>query len=99
MQHGTTSIFPTLSSSTIPMIRAAAATTEKLMAEKDSPYSDFTSKVIISTLKWLEDKCHENPDRNLLEETNCIKRWDAAPEPPEQCSSENILHQKVCRLQ
>lgn len=37
MQHGTTSIFPTLSSSTIPMIREAAATTEKLMAEKDSP--------------------------------------------------------------
>ena len=37
MVHGTTSIFPTLSSSTIPMIRAAAATTEKLMAEKDSP--------------------------------------------------------------
>ena len=27
MQHGTTSIFPTLSSSTIPMIRAAAETT------------------------------------------------------------------------
>ena len=50
MQHGTTSIFPTLSSSTIPMIRAAAATTEKLMAEKDSPVlGDFTSKVIIST--------------------------------------------------
>ena len=37
MQHGTTSIFPTLSSSTIPMIRAAAATTEKLMAEPDTP--------------------------------------------------------------
>ena len=37
MKHGTTSIFPTLSSSTIPMIRAAAETTEKLMAEKDSP--------------------------------------------------------------
>ena len=34
MKHGTTSIFPTLSSSTIPMIRAAAETTEKLMAEK-----------------------------------------------------------------
>ena len=29
MQHGTTSIYPTLSSSTIPMIRAAAETTEK----------------------------------------------------------------------
>lgn len=37
MQHGTTSIFPTLSSSTIPMIRAAAETTEKMMAEPDSP--------------------------------------------------------------
>ena len=37
MMHGTTSIYPTLSSSTIPMIREAAATTEKLMAEKDSP--------------------------------------------------------------
>ena len=37
MRYGTTSIFPTLSSSTIPMIRAAAATTEKLMAEKNSP--------------------------------------------------------------
>ena len=37
MQHGTTSIFPTLSSSTIPMIRAAAATTEKLMQEHNSP--------------------------------------------------------------
>ncbi|NLB67569.1 MAG: amidohydrolase family protein, partial [Bacteroidales bacterium] len=37
MQHGTTSIYPTLSSSSMPMIRAAVATTEKLMAEKNSP--------------------------------------------------------------
>ena len=37
MQHGTTSIYPTLSSSTIPMIRAAAETTEKLMSEPDIP--------------------------------------------------------------
>ena len=36
MQHGTTSIFPTLSSSTIPMIRAAAETTEKMMAEGEA---------------------------------------------------------------
>ena len=36
MQHGTTSIFPTLSSSTIPMIRAAAETTEKMMVEPDT---------------------------------------------------------------
>ena len=37
MQHGTTSIFPTLSSSSIPMIKAAAHTTEKLMVEENSP--------------------------------------------------------------
>ena len=37
MQHGTTSIFPTLSSSTIPMIEAAAETCTKLMQEPGSP--------------------------------------------------------------
>ena len=37
MKHGTTSIFPTLSSSTVPMIEAACETCEKLMNEKDSP--------------------------------------------------------------
>ena len=68
MQHGTTSIFPTLSSSTIPMIRAAAETTEKMMAEPDSPVLGL----------HLEGH-YFNP---LLEETHCIKRWDAAPELP-----------------
>ena len=43
MQHGTTSIFPTLSSSTIPMIRAAAETTEKMMAEPNSPCARASS--------------------------------------------------------
>ena len=37
MQYGTTSIFPTLSSSTVPMIEAAAETCTKLMAEPNSP--------------------------------------------------------------
>ena len=78
MQHGTTSIFPTLSSSTIPMIRAAAATTEKLMAEKDSPILGLHLEGHYFNMK--------NPDPEeyipLLEETNCIKRWDAAPELP-----------------
>ena len=57
MKHGTTSIFPTLSSSTIPMIRAAAETTEKLMAEKDSPVLGlhleghyFTSKGVLASV-------------------------------------------------
>lgn len=89
MQHGTTSIFPTLSSSSIPMIRAAAATTEKLMAEKDSPILGLHLEGHYFNMKMAGGQIPEyikNPDPNeyipLLEETNCIKRWDASPELP-----------------
>ncbi len=89
MQHGTTSIFPTLSSSSIPMIRAAAATTEKLMAEKDSPVLGLHLEGHYFNMKMAGGQIPEyikNPDPNeyipLLEETNCIKRWDASPELP-----------------
>ena len=37
LKHGTTAIYPTLSSSTIPTIEAACNVCQKLMAEKDSP--------------------------------------------------------------
>ena len=89
MHHGTTSIFPTLSSSSIPMIRAAAATTEKLMAEKDSPILGLHLEGHYFNMKMAGGQIPEyikNPDPNeyipLLEETNCIKRWDASPELP-----------------
>ncbi|MBR1950000.1 MAG: N-acetylglucosamine-6-phosphate deacetylase [Bacteroidales bacterium] len=89
MQHGTTSIFPTLSSSSIPMIRAAAQTTEKLMAEKDSPILGLHLEGHYFNMKMAGGQIPEyikNPDPNeyipLLEETNCIKRWDASPELP-----------------
>ena len=89
MQHGTTSIFPTMSSSNIPMIRAAAQTTEKLMAEKDSPVLGLHLEGHYFNMKMAGGQIPEyikNPDPNeyipLLEETNCIKRWDASPELP-----------------
>ena len=89
MRYGTTSIFPTLSSSTIPMIRAAAATTEKLMAEKDSPVLGLHLEGHYFNMKMAGGQIPENiknPDPEeyipLLEETCCIKRWDAAPELP-----------------
>ena len=89
MQHGTTSIFPTLSSSSIPMIKAAVATTEKLMAEKDSPILGLHLEGHYFNMKMAGGQIPEyikNPDPNeyipLLEETNCIKRWDASPELP-----------------
>ena len=53
MKHGTTSIFPTLSSSTIPMIEAAAETCTKMMQDPNSQYWVFTSKVTTSIWLWL----------------------------------------------
>ena len=89
MQHGTTSIFPTLSSSSIPMIQAAARTTEKMMSEKDSPVLGLHLEGHYFNMKMAGGQMPEyikNPDPNeyipLLEETNCIKRWDASPELP-----------------
>ena len=89
MQHGTTSIFPTLSSSTMPMIYAAAATTEKLMAEPNSPVLGLHLEGHYFNMKMAGGQMPENiknPDPNeyilLLESTHCIKRWDAAPELP-----------------
>ena len=89
MQHGTTSIFPTLSSSSIPMIQAAARTTEKMMAEKDSPVLGLHLEGHYFNMKMAGGQMPEyikNPDPYeyipLLEETNCIKRWDASPELP-----------------
>ena len=89
MRYGTTSIFPTLSSSTIPMFFNAAATTEKLMAEKNSPVLGLHLEGHYFNMKMAGGQLPENiknPDPEeyipLLEETHCIKRWDAAPELP-----------------
>ena len=89
MQHGTTAIFPTLSSSTMPMIRAAVATTEKLMAEPDSPVMGLHLEGHYLSLEMAGGQIPENiknPDpaeyEPLLDSTRCIKRWDAAPELP-----------------
>lgn len=89
MQHGTTSIFPTLSSSTVPMIQAAIATTEKLMAEPDSPVMGLHLEGHYLCMEMAGGQMPENikdPDpaeyEMLLNSTTCIKRWDAAPELP-----------------
>ena len=89
MQHGTTSIFPTLSSSSIPMIKSAAHTTEKLMVEENSPILGLHLEGHYFNMKMAGGQIPEyikDPDPNeyipLLEETSCIKRWDAAPELP-----------------
>lgn len=89
MQHGTTSIFPTLSSSTIPMIRAAVATTEKMMKQPDSPVLGLHLEGHYLSLAMAGGQMPENikdptPSEYepLLSGTDVIKRWDEAPELP-----------------
>ena len=89
MKHGTTSIFPTLSSSTVPMIEQAAETCTKLMAEPDSPILGLHLEGHYLNMAMAGGQIPENiknPDPNeyipIVENWSCIKCWDAAPELP-----------------
>ena len=103
-KYGTTSIFPTLSSSTVPMIEKAVQTCNKLMKEKDSPIMGLhleghylnPNKAGAQQPDWLK-----NPDPNeyipIVEHSDCLARWDAAPELPgalqfgKYCSEKGVL--------
>ncbi len=90
LKHGSTTIFPTLSSTTFENIRLAAATCDQLMAEDadttimglhiEGPYLNEN----MAGTQWKEFL--ENPDpeeyKALVESTKCIKRWDISPELP-----------------
>lgn len=89
MKYGTTSIFPTLFSSTVPMIEQAAETCTKLMEEKDSPILGLHLEGHYLNMAMAGGQIPENiksPDPNeyipIVETWSCIKRWDAAPELP-----------------
>ncbi len=104
MKHGTTSIFPTLSSSTVPMIEAACETCEKLMKEKDSPVLGlhlegpyFNPKQAGAQIpEWIKPPVAKEYEP-LMEKHSCIKRWDEAPELPgsvefiKACRKHNVL--------
>ena len=87
MQYGTTSIFPTLSSSTVPMIEKACETCTKLMVEPDSPVLGlhlegpyFNPKQAGAQIpEWIKAPVKEEYEY-LLEKWPCSKRWDEAPE-------------------
>lgn len=85
--HGTTSLFPTLSSSTAQMISDAAVTCEKLMLDPMSGVLGLHLEGPYFNAKMAGGQLRENiriPDPNefvpLIEQFPCIKRWDAAPE-------------------
>ena len=89
MKHGTTSIFPTLSSSSVDMINRAAETCTQLMSEKNSPILGLHLEGHYLNMKMAGGQMPEyikNPDPKeyipIVENWPCIKRWDAAPELP-----------------
>ena len=90
LKHGTTSIFPTLSSSTVPMIEAAAEACTKIMNEDpNTPILGLHLEGHYLNLAMAGGQLPENiknPDpaeyEPIINKWPCIKRWDAAPELP-----------------
>ena len=87
MKHGTTTIYPTLSSSTIPSIEAACQVCQKLMAEENSPVlglhiegSYINPKQAGAQNPVLIKAPLPYEYETLLNKYSCIKRWDVAPE-------------------
>lgn len=87
MKHGTTTIYPTLSSSTIPSIEAACQVCQKLMAEENSPVlglhiegSYINPKQAGAQNPVLIKAPLLDEYETLLNKYSCIKRWDVAPE-------------------
>ena len=90
LKHGSTTIFPTLSSTTFENIGLAAATCDQLMAEDadttimglhiEGPYLNEN----MAGTQWKEFLKNPDPEeyKALVESTKCIKRWDISPELP-----------------
>ncbi len=87
MQHGTTAIYPTLSSSTVPMIEAAMDVCKKLMEEPDSPIMGLhlegpycnMAQAGAQIPEWIKAPVKEEYE-HILNYNDCLKRWDEAPE-------------------
>lgn len=103
-QHGTTSILPTLAACNRETIERAIDVTEKMMSEKNSPViglhlegpylnKDMAGAQEIENIKDPDP----NEYKDIIARTNCIKRWDCAPELPgamafaKYATSKNIL--------
>lgn len=88
-RYGATTIFPTISSSPFTTIRQCAGVCERLMAEPGSPILGLHLEGPYLNPKMagaMFSDVVKNPDpeeyRSLIEETGCVRRWDASPELP-----------------
>lgn len=89
MRHGTTAMFPTLSSSTLKMIEDACETCETLMREPATPIMGLHLEGPYFNPRKAGAQIPESiriPDPNeyhhIVEDYNCLRRWDVAPELP-----------------
>ena len=89
MLHGTTAIFPTLSSSTLKMFEDACATCDELMQEPGTPIMGLHLEGPYFNPKKAGAQMPEvirnpNPDEyhHIIEDYECVRRWDVAPELP-----------------
>lgn len=89
LRHGTTAIFPTLSSALQPTIERAAAVCDEIMLDEDTPvmglhlegpyFNPLKAGAQMPDVIRLPDP---KEYRHIVEEYACIKRWDSAPEMP-----------------
>ncbi len=89
MRHGTTAMFPTLSSATLPMIEHACETCDQLMREPGTPimglhlegpyFNPRRAGAQMPDIIRLPDR---NEYQHVIEDFECVRRWDAAPELP-----------------
>lgn len=99
LQHGTTAIYPTLSSSTVPMIEKAVVACQAMMDEEDSPVMGLHLEGPYFNMKqagaqipeWIKSPVPEEYE-HILATSPCLKRWDEAPELPG-----SIEFVKACR--
>lgn len=89
LRHGATCFFPTLSSTTFDKLKQAADICQQMMDEPQSaimglhiegPY--LNRKMAGTQFADMVKDIDEDEYKNLIENTHCIRRWDASPELP-----------------
>ena len=87
LKHGATSFYPTISSSPFSKLHQAAHVCERLMEEPDSPILGLhiegpylSRKMAGEQFAGQVKEIDEQEYRELVENTRCIRRWDASPE-------------------
>ena len=89
LQHGATSIFPTIIAPDLALIEQAAAVCDEVMKDPNSPVlglhieGPYLNPKMAKSL-FIEQTNAADPAayRALLERVHCIRRWDASPEMP-----------------